>query len=171
MRTLSVFCCLASGLVVLPVYAQDSSAESRLVAERFFETKIRPALAEHCYKCHGDGKHKGGLQADSLEGLLQGGDSGPAITPGHPAESLLLQAISYADDAPVQMPPTGKLPEAVIADFKTWIAQGTRAKLRFDSIILRGTEVLTTAQITLCCVKMAEQQLCSMPDSLLIYAS
>ena len=124
MRTLSVFCCLASGLVVLPVYAQDSSAESRLVAERFFETKIRPALAEHCYKCHGDGKHKGGLQADSLEGLLQGGDSGPAITPGHPAESLLLQAISYADDAPVQMPPTGKLPEAVIADFKTWIAQG-----------------------------------------------
>jgi len=54
---------------------------------------------------------------------------------------------------------------------KTWIAQGTRAKLRFDSIILRGTEVLTTAQITLCCVKMAEQQLCSMPDSLLIYAS
>jgi len=57
-----------------------------------------------------------------------------------------------------------------LLEIKTWIAQGTRAKLRFDSIILRGAEVLTTAQITLCCVKMAEQKLCSMPDALLAYA-
>src|SRR5262245_59629094 len=56
----------------------------------FFESKIRPLLSEHCYSCHGTGVEKlqGGLYLDSLDGLLKGGDSGPAIVAGDPEHSL-----------------------------------------------------------------------------------
>src|SRR5262245_17112618 len=84
----------------------------------FFETKVRPALAEHCYSCHSQKakKVKGGLLLDSREGILKGGDSGqPAIVPGEPAKSLLIEAISYKN-VDLTMPPRGKLSENVIAD-------------------------------------------------------
>ncbi|HXG10340.1 MAG TPA: DUF1553 domain-containing protein [Gemmataceae bacterium] len=93
----------------------------------FFEKKIRPVLVEHCYQCHSaeaeaKKKLRGGLRVDSREGLLKGGDSGPAIVPGKPEESLLIQALRYADG--LQMPPRGKLPAAIVADFETWVRQG-----------------------------------------------
>ena len=79
----------------------------------FFEKKIRPVLAEHCYKCHSAEaekakKLKGGLLLDTRDGLRKGGDSGPAVVPGKPAESLLVKALRY--DGDTQMPPKGKLP-------------------------------------------------------------
>ncbi|MBX3452725.1 MAG: DUF1553 domain-containing protein [Planctomycetaceae bacterium] len=101
----------------------EPTAEER-AAGQFFETKVRPVLIEHCYRCHGAGKHKGGLELDSRGGLIRGGDSGPAIVPGDPAASLLLQAVSYADDAPTQMPPAGKLPDHVIANLTQWVREG-----------------------------------------------
>src|SRR5262245_17436490 len=60
----------------------------------FFEKKIRPVLTEHCYACHSadaerSKKLKGGLLLDTRDGLLRGGDSGPAIVPGKAAERLL----------------------------------------------------------------------------------
>jgi cytochrome c553 len=93
----------------------------------FFEKKIRPVLTEHCAKCHSAdaqkaNKLKGGLLLDTRAGLLAGGDSGPALVPGKPADSLLLQTLKYEGD--VRMPPAGKLPDAVIADFERWIAAG-----------------------------------------------
>lgn len=92
----------------------------------FFEKKIRPILVEHCYRCHSSqaaktGKVKGGLQLDTREGIRSGGDSGPAIVPGSPAKSLLLAALRHET---VKMPPSGKLPDSVIADFAAWIEQG-----------------------------------------------
>src|SRR2546421_2625004 len=65
----------------------------------FFETKIRPIFVEHCYKCHSvqAEKLKGGLLLDTREGLLKGGDSGPAIAPGNPEKSLLIKAVRYTD--------------------------------------------------------------------------
>jgi hypothetical protein len=89
----------------------------------FFEKKIRPVLVERCYKCHSAQakKPKGGLLLDTREGLRKGGESGPAIVPGQPTASLLLKALRYEER---QMPPGGKLPDAVIADFQTWIQQG-----------------------------------------------
>ncbi len=66
---------------------------------------------------------KGGLVLDSKEGLLKGGMSGPALVPSNPAGSHLLKALSYTDPL-VQMPPSGKLPDAVLADFEQWIARG-----------------------------------------------
>ncbi|HEX4131501.1 MAG TPA: DUF1553 domain-containing protein [Pirellulales bacterium] len=89
----------------------------------FFEAKIRPVLAEKCYSCHSaDSKTlRGGLLVDTRDGLLHGGDSGPAVIPKNPDESLLLQALKYDG---FEMPPTGKLSEETIANFERWIALG-----------------------------------------------
>ena len=92
----------------------------------FFENKIRPVLVEHCYECHSEQASqadnlRGGLLLDSRQGLLTGGDSGPAVEPGKADESVLLSALRYDS---YEMPPTGKLPDDVIADFAAWIDQG-----------------------------------------------
>jgi len=88
----------------------------------FFESKIRPVLATHCFECHGH-KDKGGLKLDSREAILQGGDSGPAIVPGKPQKSLLMTAVQHADPD-LEMPPKKKLPPEVIADLSQWIRAG-----------------------------------------------
>ena len=91
----------------------------------FFENKIRPILAEHCYKCHStrSKKLKGGLYLDNREQAFKGGESGPSIAPGQADSSLLYRAILYKEES-LEMPPTRKLPDAVIADFKKWIDMG-----------------------------------------------
>ena len=92
-----------------------------------FEAKIRPVLVEQCYSCHSEAaekakKLKGGLKLDTRDATRKGGDTGPAVVPGKPKEGSLLDAIRYAGDS--QMPPKGKLPDAVIADFEKWILDG-----------------------------------------------
>ncbi|RIK78649.1 MAG: cytochrome C [Planctomycetota bacterium] len=89
----------------------------------FFESRIRPVLAEHCYECHsaGAGEPKGGLRLDSAAWLKNGGQSGPVVVPGNSADSLLISALKYES---YEMPPSGKLPDAVIGDFEQWIALG-----------------------------------------------
>ena len=104
----------------------DIAAAEDKEAVAFFESRIRPALAEHCYGCHSikEGKSKGGLRVDDREALLRGGDSGPAVVPGKPGESLLYTAMRR-DDPDLEMPPRKpKLADRVIADFETWIAGG-----------------------------------------------
>ncbi len=83
-------------------------------ALEFFEKEVRPLLATRCQGCHGHAKQKGGLRLDSRTSILAGGDTGPAVVPGKPGESLLVDAINYGDH--VQMPPKSKLPPAEIAD-------------------------------------------------------
>ncbi len=80
-------------------------------------------LVEHCYECHSAESKglKGGLLVDSAEGLRLGGDSGAALEPGNSAASLLMHAIRYES---TEMPPKGKLPDNVIADFALWIDSG-----------------------------------------------
>lgn len=94
----------------------------------FFETKIRPILAESCYKCHSveAGKSKGDLLLDSRAGLRKGGATGPVIVAGDAAKSLLLEAVRYTDPD-LQMPPTdegGKLSDEKIAALEAWVAMG-----------------------------------------------
>jgi hypothetical protein len=94
----------------------------------FFEQKIRPVLAEKCFDCHSvEAKSlKGNLLLDSREGLLKGGDTGPAFDEAAPKKSLLLSAIHYADPE-TAMPPKkagGKLPEQAIADITAWMEAG-----------------------------------------------
>src|SRR5205823_999215 len=80
----------------------------------FFEKRVRPVFAEHCYSCHSKTaeKVKGGLLLDTRDGVLKGGDNGPAIVEGDPDRSLLIKAVRYTDDD-LQMPPRksgGRLP-------------------------------------------------------------
>jgi hypothetical protein len=91
----------------------------------FFEKKIRPLLSQSCYKCHSatSQKLKGNLRLDSRDSLLAGGDSGPAVTPGDPQHSLLIQAVRHATDD-LQMPPKEKLPDGAIADLEQWVRMG-----------------------------------------------
>ena len=93
--------------------------------EQFFETKIRPILTTQCGKCHSSTAEKlrGGLKLDGREALRLGGESGAVITPGDPDQSLLIRAIRYQDDD-LRMPPKKKLPDAVVADFETWVKMG-----------------------------------------------
>lgn len=109
-------------LLLLPVslLAQDPTAAQT----EFFEKKIRPVLAEKCYGCHNSRMKTpmGGLRLDTRDGVLRGGDSGAAVVPGDPAASRLLQALSYQHE--LRMPPSGKLPEAQIADFAAWVKDG-----------------------------------------------
>ena len=63
----------------------------------FFEKRIRPVLHEQCVKCHGSEKQKAGLRVDSREALLHGGETGPALVPGKPESSLLIQAVRHLD--------------------------------------------------------------------------
>ena len=119
-------------LCVLALAAGVSGAGRALAAEPtraqldFFESKVRPVLANNCYKCHStkSEKVKGGLLLDSRAGLLKGGETGPAIVLGSPEKSLLIKAISYADPD-LQMPPKGdKLSDQQIADLTAWVKMG-----------------------------------------------
>jgi hypothetical protein len=91
----------------------------------FFEKKIRPVLVKQCYACHSREAEsvKGGLYLDHRAGLIQGGDAGPAIVLGNADQSLLMEALRYDGEAS-PMPPKGKLPDSVIADFRRWVARG-----------------------------------------------
>ena len=111
---------LCSVVLVPSLHATDA------VGLEFFEKKIRPVLVEHCYQCHSAkaqaaNKLKGGLRLDTQGGTRAGGDTGPAVVPGKVSESLLVNALQQDR---FEMPPKGKLPEAVIADFLKWIEMG-----------------------------------------------
>jgi len=114
-------------LLVLATFASGrmSAQSAQTTGDDFFEKKIRPVLATNCYACHSSKLKSpmGGLVLDTKSGLLRGGDSGPVIVPGKPAESLLLRAMRY-NDPMLKMPPTSKLPDAAIADFEQWISAG-----------------------------------------------
>jgi len=96
-------------------------AEARAAVEQYFEQKVRPLLVENCYSCHGGKKQKGGLRLDSLEAILKGGEAGPAVVPGKPGESLLVEAVHYQG---LEMPPTGKLAPEKIAVLTRWVSVG-----------------------------------------------
>jgi hypothetical protein len=87
----------------------------------FFENKVRPVLAENCYDCH-TAAEMGGLRVDSRERLLQGGKSGPAVMPGDPDKSLLIQAVRQTGD--LKMPKGGKLKPAEVQALTDWVKMG-----------------------------------------------
>lgn len=100
----------------------DRGDRSDAAATGFFESRVRPLLESRCLKCHGrDPKVRGNLRLDSREAILRGGDLGPAVTPDSPEESPLLQAIRYEG---LEMPPSGKLPQAEIDVLSRWVKQG-----------------------------------------------
>jgi len=109
------------GAPLISVAGGEPDPAIQAAREQFFEQNVRPLLAQNCYSCHGDRKQKGGLRLDSLESILKGGDSGPAVVPGKPEESLLVEAINYQE---LEMPPTGKLSPEKVAVLTRWISLG-----------------------------------------------
>jgi hypothetical protein len=129
-RLVSILPRVVIGLLLFLLYMVPSASSQEGVD--FFERKIRPVLVQHCYSCHSgevntQGKavknHKGGLSVETRQGLLEGGDTGPAVVPGKPEESLLIKAIRYTDPN-LKMPKKEKLPAEVIADFEKWVKMG-----------------------------------------------
>src|SRR3954447_11431548 len=110
MRRRVVAAFLAMGSIV----ATSGRAARAEDPEAAFETRVRPVLAGTCFPCHGGRKTSGGLRVDSREALIKGGNSGPAVVPGEPAVSRLVQAVRHSD-ADLKMPPGGKLPDDVTA--------------------------------------------------------
>jgi hypothetical protein len=113
---------IAITLCVLPL---DTRGESLPIDDiddvAAFENHIRPLLAQNCLQCHGEHKQEGNLRLDTRESMLDGGDSGAAMVPGKPEESLLVEAIEYQG---YEMPPSAKLPEEQINRIRNWIARG-----------------------------------------------
>ncbi len=120
-RVPALFAALLSTLSVGLLHAAEDKG-----GIEFFENKIRPVLVKHCYHCHSaaalkEKKLQGGLLLDTRAGIRAGGDSGPAVVPDKPDESLLISSLKQED---FEMPPEGKLPDAVIADFVKWVEMG-----------------------------------------------
>ncbi|MFN0021263.1 MAG: DUF1549 domain-containing protein [Pirellulaceae bacterium] len=88
---------------------------------QFFESKVRPILVENCHKCHGDKKQGGTLRLDAKGAMLAGGETGPAIVPGKPDESLLIDAVNYKS---LEMPPDRRLKPEQIATLTEWVKMG-----------------------------------------------
>jgi hypothetical protein len=125
MRTcLKLVCLLLFGLAVFSTrYLHASAAQQPRAQEEFFEQRIRPVLAAHCYDCHTDAA-KAGLRVDSRAALLKGGQRGAAIVVGDAGKSLLIQAVTH-EHATLRMPKGGaKLSESALADLKQWINDG-----------------------------------------------
>ncbi len=118
---------LANLVVALTLTASALAAVPPFPAEdlEFFEKRIRPLLAERCYECHSSDakKLKGSLLLDSRAAVLKGGDTRPAIVPGQPDKSLLIEAVRYGNQD-LQMPPKSRLSEAQTADLAEWVKRG-----------------------------------------------
>src|SRR5262245_34492665 len=100
------------------------ASAGRAEGDDFFEKKVRPVLAEHCYACHSATakKERGGLRLDTPEAIRTGGESGPVVKPKD-EDSLLLKAVAHAPGASA-MPPKSKLPDSAIADLRAWVKMG-----------------------------------------------
>ena len=131
MRGLSVIPLLL-GLAATATCGTALEARAQSAADpdgiEFFEKSIRPILVERCSQCHGGRtkKAEGGLVVMPRSGLLEGGDSGPAIVPGDPDSSLLIRAIRYTDEA-LRMPPKGRLAPEEVSAFEAWVKRGAPA--------------------------------------------
>ena len=118
---------LAASLIIVLAARFLSAVEPTAGEVEFFEQRIRPVLVEHCYACHSteakqQKKLKGGLLLDTRAGSRTGGETGPAVMPNDLGRSLLLTALRHQGG--LEMPPSGKLPANVIADFTKWIETG-----------------------------------------------
>lgn len=117
---------LLIGARLLDLTAEARTAPNNKAALDFFENKVRPIFVQNCYKCHSSQapRLKGNLSVEFRETLLKGGDTGPAVVPGQPEDSLLIKAVRYTDPD-LQMPPKGKkLSDDDIAALTQWVKMG-----------------------------------------------
>jgi hypothetical protein len=116
---------VAAGIALLGVASRADAAGPDAGGTAFFESHVRPILVERCYPCHSQqaGKQRGGLRLDSRAGWSKGGDSGAAITPGAPDQSLLVKAVRRLD-SDLEMPPREPLPAREVEVLTRWVQMG-----------------------------------------------
>ncbi len=116
---------LASAAILWHPVAVSAQAAPNTAA--YYTANVKPIFEKNCYRCHGNGNHRGGLVLDTQAGMLKGGKDGAVIAPGHPEDSLLIKLIRHegpADD-PMPMPPKGdKISDADIAVVTAWVKAG-----------------------------------------------
>jgi hypothetical protein len=129
--------CILAALSAGPARAQATARDEDALVD-FFERKVRPLLIDNCYNCHSANTNsRGGLRVDDRNGLLVGGGRGPAVVPGHPEKSLMIEAVKKMH-AEVKMPPKKELTEEQIADLTRWIKDGAAwPKARVPASITR----------------------------------
>ena len=120
MRWLLPVICFAIGLQT-GQHTLVASDLSQREAWSFFEAKVRPLLVERCQRCHGEKKQSGGLRVDSLAAIVRGGESGPALKPHAPQDSLLISAVKYES---LEMPPKAPLSPNEVATLVKWVKLG-----------------------------------------------
>ena len=113
MRGLRLLCCAAT-------FAADALARDR--PERFFDTRVAPILMKRCLGCHNEELKNGEISFLDRESLLKRGRRGPAIVPGKPEQSVLVESLRHEGD--LQMPPGPKLPAKEIKVLTEWIGGG-----------------------------------------------
>ncbi len=126
LQPITTFAMRAAFLLCLMVGFSSHAQPLTPAQDDYFESRIRPILVNDCYRCHSQRapKIKGGLTLDTRDGLLKGGDTGPAIVPGSPEKSLLIEAVRYTNQD-LQMPPNNKkLTDAEIASLVGWVKMG-----------------------------------------------
>jgi cytochrome c553 len=114
---LFVACCIS-----VAANAAEPPAKATPEQVEFFENKVRPLLADHCYSCHGEKKQSGGLRLDTTTGIRSGIDGTAVVEPGKPEKSRLIQSVNRAGDFP--MPPKAPLPPEAIATLTEWVRGG-----------------------------------------------
>lgn len=101
---------------------------------QFYQEKVEPIFVKNCFKCHGNGKAKGGLSLYTREAVLKGGESGPAVDIEDVKLSVILDALNYES---YEMPPSGKLPQEQIDTVAKWIKMGAPMPERTDAIEIK----------------------------------
>ncbi|TWT40708.1 Planctomycete cytochrome C [Thalassoglobus neptunius] len=134
----SMFLTVSVAVALCFVVNDDSVAQSPPSKRDLFENHVRPMIVKHCLQCHGETKQEGSLNLTTLDGLLTGGESGPAIVSGAPDESLLLEALRYES---YEMPPSGQLDESLIEGVHQWIESGADWP---EGVALKATEKITS---------------------------
>ncbi|WP_047817334.1 PSD1 and planctomycete cytochrome C domain-containing protein [Rhodopirellula islandica] len=151
---------LVTSLSVLSTFESQGQETAGISPEQleFFENRIRPVLVRECYECHSaeSGKTRGGLRLDTRDGLMLGGESGPSVVPGHPEDSPFWDAVTYNG---WEMPPRGRLPDDVLADFKRWIEMGLRDPRVRESITVESKVDLESGREHWAFQKPREQEL------------
>jgi hypothetical protein len=120
--TIAACCCLLARIAGAAAGESAPPPPSPQAVE-FFESRVRPVLAENCFACHGPDKQRSGLRVDSREALLKGGDTnGPAIVPGQPDNSPLVRAVRQTGS--LKMPPKKQLGPQAVDALAGWVKMG-----------------------------------------------
>src|SRR5262245_682409 len=122
MRSAGLFFALGAWLASAAALGAAPPAAPGPEAVDFFETKVRPVLAENCLSCHGPKRQRGGLRLDSRDTALRGGDAGLVVVPGEPEKSRLVRAVRH--DGELKMPPKGKLGPGAVEALTAWVRLG-----------------------------------------------